>query len=222
MRLIIKYPTRGRPKQFLETLKGWVDGMSDPDGATFVVSYDSDDASMTDSVISQASAMLKYGLFFKGESPNKIHACNRDVDKFNAWDVLLLISDDMVCRRHGWDQIIRNNMMEFYSDMDGCLWFHDDSKQRVISTLSCMGRKYYDRFGFAYNPEYSSFFCDNEYTDIARSLNKITFIEKPICSHDHPAWKVGIKSDDLYRRNNKYWHQDQATYERRKAAGFPA
>ncbi len=75
---------------------------------------------------------------------------------------------------------------------------------------------------YIYHPDYSSFFCDDEQTAVGLSLNKLVFINECICTHEHPSWGGGMKVDALYQRNNKYWNQDKATYERRKAAGFPA
>lgn len=223
MRVLVKYPTRGRPQQSLTTLKGWLDSASDLSRIAVLVSYDADDATMTPEVIAQAEAMHPALVAVRGHSKTKIEACNADVNEYAGdWEVILLISDDMICRRKSWDTVIRDKMRYFYPDTDGCLWFHDGTRQRVISTLSCIGRSYYDRFGYIYNPEYASFFPDNEYTDVAMAMNKITFIADPIATHEHPAWGGAMRADDVYRRNNKYWKADQATYDRRKAAGFPA
>lgn len=220
MRILIKYPTRARPQQFLTTLKGWMDGADDLNEVRFICNFDWDDTSMTPDIVKRAT---DHGAtIFTGKSTTKIMACNEFMNQSGYFDVVLLVSDDMICRRKGWDTIIRQKMMELYPDTDGCLWFHDGSKQREISTLSCMGRAYFERFHYLYHPSYASFWCDNEYTDVARSLNKITFIEQPIALHEHPAWMKGVPSDDLYRRNNKYWQQDKLNYERRKSAGFPA
>lgn len=223
MRILCKYPTRGRPQQFLTTLRGWLSSATDLSRIAVLVSYDTDDVVMTPEVIAQAEALHPALVAVRGHSKTKIQACNADVNEYQGdWEVVLLVSDDMQCVRVGWDDMIRKKMSELYPDTDGCLWFHDNSKQRDICTLSCIGKAYYDRFGFIYNGLYSSFFCDNEFTDIARSLNKITFIEGPIASHQHPSWQRGVPTDHLYQRNNKYWKTDQATYERRKSAGFPA
>lgn len=74
---------------------------------------------------------------------------------------------------------------------------------------------------YLYHPSYASFFCDNEQTSVGMALGKLVFIKDQIASHQHPCWGGGMKPDDLYRRNNKYWASDQANYNRRKAAGFP-
>jgi hypothetical protein len=133
---------------------------SDLSRIAVLVSYDEDDATMTPEIIAQAEAMHPGLIAVKGASKTKIAACNDGVNDFPAdWDIIILVSDDMFCRRKGWDDILREQMRKNYPDTDGVLWFHDGTKQRVIMTLSCIGRKYYERDRFIYHPSYASFFC---------------------------------------------------------------
>lgn len=223
MRILLKYPTRGRPQQFLATLKGWLDNAADLSRISVLVSYDADDATMTPEVIAQAENMHPALVAVKGNSKTKIEACNADLNEYQGdWQVVLLISDDMWCRRQGWDTAIVLKMQQNFSDTDGVLWFHDGTKQRVIMTLSCIGRRYYERDRFIYHPSYSSFFCDNEATEVAQKRGRIIFIEHPLCTHEQPSWNGGMKRDATYARNNVYWRRDEANYKARKAAGFPA
>lgn len=228
MNILIKFPTRSRPELFLKTLKEYIDNAADLSNLKFIVSYDSDDDSMTDRMIVDC---LHYNnilyenksiSFYPGESKSKIHACNRNVEAIKDWDILLLVSDDMHVQIKDWDTIIRNDMTQLYPDTDGCLWYHDGSQQRQISTLSCIGRKYYDRFGYIYHPSYKSFWCDNEYTEVAKRLGKITFIDNVIIKHNHPAWYSEVKTDDLYKRNDLHWNHDVENYHNRKTLNFPA
>lgn len=223
--ILVKYPTRQRPAQFLETLRGWVDKQDGPN-VTYLISYDVDDETMTPEVIKEAESLAERVILVKGSSQSKIDACNRDIERytqyFPQWGIILLVSDDMICNQEGWDNIIRKEFETHYPDTDGCIWFHDGSKQKVISTLSCMGRKYYDRFGYVYHPDYKSFFCDNEYTEIAQKYKKIIFVDTVLARHEHPNWLGGHKDDALYQRNQPHWKKDSALYYDRKAKGFPA
>lgn len=222
MRLLLKYPSRGRPQQFLTTLRGWIENANNPADIAVLVSYDADDATMTPEIIAQAEMIHPALIAVQGSSKSKIEACNKDINDFAVdWDVVILASDDMWNSRVGWDDLVRLNMRDHFPDTDGVLWFHDGSKQREIMTLSCIGRAYYQRDNFIYHPSYYSFFCDNEATDVARGRDKIVFIDRPLAIHNHPAWEGGMKPDATYQRNNKYWRSDQLNYERRKAQGFP-
>jgi len=220
VRILLKYPTRQRPQQFLARLREWVLQADRRDLISVVVSYDDDDPTMTLGVIAEATGIHPAIACHGGISESKIHAINRDMDKGGDWDIVLIISDDFFCRRRGWDSMVAEQMAKYFPDTDGSLWFYDGS-QRKINTLPCLGRKYYDRFGYIYHPGYKSFFCDNEQTDVGLGDRKLVFIDTPIATHEHPAWGGGMKRDALYDRNNKFWKADEALYHSRKAAGFP-
>jgi len=222
MNILVKYPTRQRPDLFLKTISKYIELANDNSRILYLVSYDQDDITMTSEVVKSALKLPANVIMKEGVSISKIDACNRDIDSVPSamWDIVLLVSDDMECMVKGWDDVIRKDMQLQYNDTDGCLWYHDGSKQRVISTLSCMGKKYYERFGYLYHPIYKSFFCDNEYTDVAKSMGKIKFIDNVIIKHQHPQWGGAVKHDDLYERNNGPWKEDQNNYYQRKAKGF--
>ena len=224
MHLLVKYPTRARPQQFLATLRGWIEAACDLKDITFLCNYDEDDETMNLTVVEAALAInpSAHVIMQHGVNASKIAAFNNHMAEVQEWDVVLALSDDMFCRRKDWDMEIRNRMTFHFPDTNGCLWFHDGTKQRVICTMSCVGRKYYELHGgYIYHPSYRSFFCDNEFSDVARMAGKLVFIEHGISSHEHPAWLGGMKPDALYRRNNIHWQSDKLNYERRKAAGFP-
>ena len=146
MRLLLKFPTRGRPQQFMTTLRGWLENATDLSQIAVLVSYDTDDATMTPEIIKQAEEMHPALIAVGGLSKSKIEACNRDLPEYGGdWQVVLLISDDMWCVRKDWDTMIREKMMLYFPDTDGSLWFYDGA-QRKINTLTCYGRKYYERF----------------------------------------------------------------------------
>ncbi len=222
MRILLKFPTRGRPQQFLTTLRGWLTNAADLSQIAVLVSYDSDDATMTPEVIAKAEAMHPALVAVSSISKSKIDACNRDLPEYGGhWDVVLLASDDMWCVRQGWDAMIREKMLLFFPDTDGALWIFDGA-QRKINTLECVGRKRYASAGFLYHPSYASFFCDDEQTAIGLRDKKLIFVEQSIAHHQHPAWLGGMKADATYQRNNKFWQHDKANFARRQAAGFPA
>lgn len=222
MRILLKYPTRGRPRQFLTTLRGWLSQATDLSRIAILVSYDLDDVTMTPDVIAEAESLHPASVCIGGNSKTKIEACNADLNGYDGdWCAVLLISDDMWCVRQGWDDMVRMNMARYFPDTDGALWFFDGA-QKKINTLECVGRKRYTHFGFLYHPSYSSFFCDNEQTEVGLRDKKLVMIEQSISHHHHPAWMGGMKSDETYARNNRYWKQDEANYRARKAAGFPA
>ncbi len=217
MRILVKFPTRERPKQFLKVLKLLNEKARDWQNISYLITIDSDDPTMTPEVIDEA-LNINNVIIKAGKSDSKIHACNRSM--IGGWDIVVLISDDMTPQKDGWDDIIRLRMKQNYPDLDGCLWFNDGYQPRIC-TLVIMGKVYYDRTGYLYHPDYHSLFCDNEQTEVAKGLDKLTYFEDVLFKHEHFANNSMVKRDKLYDRNEALFNIDKQTYERRKAQGFP-
>jgi len=218
-KLLIKFPTRGRPDKFFSVLDEYINKAKNLDKIAFLITLDNDDISMKKNIHRLEEYKNKCKLvYFFGNSKTKIQACNADINKVSGWDIILLASDDMIPVVDGYDYIIRKDMNDFFRDMDGVLWYNDGGQNR-INTLSIMGKKYYDRFGYIYHPDYVSLWCDNEFTDVSEKLNKVYRSDKIIIEHQHPAFQK-TDFDELYVRNESYMHHDQNTYERRKEKNF--
>ena len=110
-------------------------------------------------------------------------------------------------------------MIKHFPDTDGCLWYNDGYQDRIC-TLCIVGRKYYERFNYIYNPEYHSLFCDNEFTEVARSLGKIKYFDRVLFKHEHFANTNETKRDSLYDRNEALFNIDKQTFERRKENSY--
>jgi FkbM family methyltransferase len=221
LKLLIKFPTRGRPEKFFSVLDRYIEMSENISKTAFLISMDSDDSSMNNpsiiDILENYRSKIKLAYFF-GDSKTKIQACNADIDKTTGWDIILLASDDMIPMVRGYDQIIRNDMYENFKNTDGVLWYNDGG-QNSINTLSILGRKYYNRFGFIYNPEYISLWCDNEFTDISIKLGKVYRSEDIIIEHQHPAYEK-TNFDQLYVRNESYFFTDKETYIKRSERNF--
>lgn len=215
MRILVKFPSRERPKQFLKVLNLLDEKAHDKNNINYLITLDSDDPTMAN-IESQID--VNNVTISRGKSDSKIHACNRDMI-IGGWDIVILMSDDMVPVTDGWDSIIRGDMTKYYPDTDGVLWY-DDGYQQRICTLCVMGKKYYDRTEYIYNPDYHSLFCDNEFTEVAIGLDKVKAFTTVLFKHEHFANNSKVKRDKLYDRNEALFNIDKQTYERRKASGF--
>lgn len=213
MKLLIKFPSRGRSQQFLNVLFKYVTYATNTSDLSFLITADKDDLEMVhaEKQIKELLKNIDHQIIY-GDSKNKIHAINRDMEYATHYDILLLASDDMHPVYKGYDEIIRLRMQETYSNLDGVLWFNDGHAENRLNTLVCMGKQYYDRFGYIYNPIYKSFFCDNEFMDVANRLQKQTYFSECIIEHKHPAWDTCIVQDELYKKNATYWDEDERTY----------
>ena len=219
--LIVKFPTRQRPQKFFETLDKYYELLADISNTIFAIICDEDDLSMNNPLVIAKIKKYKNCHVVFGDSKTKIEAVNHPIPKdmdYLVWNIILLASDDMIPVVQGYDDIIRKNMVKYFPDMDGVLWFNDGYQGKKLNTLVCMGKKYFDRFEFIYNPVYITWWCDNEFMEIANLLGKQVYFDDPIIRHEHPD-NAGYDYDELYRKNNNHTG-DKEVYQIRKQNNF--
>jgi hypothetical protein len=217
-RILFKIPSRARPQILADTLRGWMERQS-TDQVDYLLSLDEDDRTLAE-YRKLCDLLPKPVLICEGRSPNKIHAVNRDMDRAtHEWDILVNGSDDMVCIEQGWDSSIIADMGEAFPALDGALHYADGNRTDLI-TLSIMGRRLYEAFGYIYHPAYASLWSDNEFTDTVRVLKRYHFANRALFKHRHRSVRGGLANDPLYERNERYFHQDEKTYQKRKAVDF--
>lgn len=220
MNILIKLPSRGRPEKLRTTFAKYVEYAEDPSKITFMVNIDDNDFTFTDTSSKILKRMHNQTIIIVGPPCGKIGAVNRDMDKAGDYDILLLASDDMIPVQKGYDRIIRDNMLKYYADTDGVLFFNDGHHGNKLNTLCILGKKYYDRFGYIYHPSYKTEFCDNEFMDVANHLGRQTYINQVIIEHQHPLW-TGIPKDSTYIQNDAHISEDKQNYLQRRDKGFP-
>lgn len=217
MKLIIKFPTRVRSRKFLNVLSKYVKLLDDK-STPIIVSCDLDDESMKEDFVTEVVGQYDNVELQFNNNTSKIEAINHNMGNLD-FDIVLLASDDMVPHIKGFDRIIKDRMLSNYPDTDGVLWFNDGYKSNELNTLCILGKKYFDRFGYIYNPEYRSVWCDNEFMDVSKLLGKVTYFDEVIIRHEHPDWGFG-SMDNIHMTNVKNESNDRATYERRKQQNF--
>lgn len=209
MKLLFKYTSRSRPELFERGLKSIIDNCTS-DQYKILVTVDENDATMFKYWNDQRITTII------GESKSKVDAINRDVNEFlYDWDILINMSDDMIFTQKGFDNVIR----ESFDNADQCIHFPDGSTGDRLISMSILGRDYYNRFNYIYNPEYVSLYCDNETMDVAKILGKYKFVNEDIFKHLHPAHGNAF-NDDQYRYTESFHPIDQKTYLKRKANNF--
>ncbi len=218
MKFLFKYPTFRRSQWFKSTLQIYYSMLSGKHEYEFLITLNEDDETMNNKEMREFMDSYTHLKYKYGKHKTKIDACNADMDRID-FGVLFLVSDDMIPIVPGFDDVIAQSMIKNFPNMDGALHFDDDccGKDRTI-TLSIMGKKLYDRFGYIYHPDYKSFFCDNEFTDEVRRMKKVVYSPLVIVKHDYKGWGG---ADATYNRNTKLGRPDEATYVRRKKEGFP-
>jgi len=227
MRILLKCPTRSRPQKVIQTLASYVKLANHPEQLGVAISCDEDDVSMGRNLVQEQllrtlNPVAWKRIFF---SPNKtkIEACNANMNDIEwEWDIVVLVSDDMIPQLKGYDDVIRNHMLSRFPDTNGILWFNDGAQGDKLNTLCIYGRTMYQTFGHIYHPEYKSLFSDTELTDLCKGelASKCLYVPYCIIRHEHPGTGFSQNMDALYERNQRYWNEDMYTYIRRKTYAY--
>lgn len=229
MSLLVKIPTRERG---FEWFRKYLELRTDPN-TRFLFSLDQDCPQPIPNWMIRPDVII-----VNGQSKNKIHAYNRDINEYAGnWSVVLAASDDMEPMKQGYDEIILSDMARCFADTDGCLWYDTEDLhllqhinapkgspnflKRGICMLPVLGRKYYDRFKYIYHSDYVAFSCDDEQTRVAQKLNRIRYIQNRIFIHNHPSWSGKNKLDALYERESAHFKTDRDTFDKRRNRNFP-
>ena len=223
MRILLKCPTRSRPQKVMATLAQYMKLANHPELLGVAISCDHDDVTMARNLVHEELHRIlgktAWHRIFMSPNKSKIEACNANMNEISwEWDIVVLVSDDMIPQVQGYDDVIRNHMSARFPDTNGILWCNDGAQGDKLNTLTIFGRKMYESFGYIYNPEYKSLFCDTELTDLCNGVLKEKCLYMPYCiiRHEHPGTGFAQNMDALYDRNQKYWNEDMYTYIRNK------
>lgn len=217
LKLLIKFPTRSRPDKFFNVLDRYFT-LQATNNVEYVISCDVDDLSMNNDKVHKKLSQYENLTVCYNLNKTKVQACNADIKNKN-FDVLVLASDDMIPEVYGYDAIIKNTMESYFPDTDGVLWFNDGFQGKNLNTLSIIGKKYYDRFGYIYNPEYKSLYCDQEFTQVSMFLKKYVYIDSCIIKHKQYSI-VKEQPDNLYIRNDSLQREDFEVFKQRLSRNF--
>ena len=216
-KILIKLPSRERPDALREALHRYATMCTNKADTRIMLTLDKDDTTFK---LDSLAGLPVQVIVADGPRVSKIEATNRDLPGAWPWDILVVASDDMWPIVHGYDDIIRKDMAMFFPDGDGALWY-SDGRQDKHCTMPIMGRKYFDRFGYAYEPGYKSYHCDVEFTKVAQKDHQLAYIEDCLFQHEHPCFRGKVPEDDLYKHNRMDKSADLLYYLERERKGFP-
>lgn len=217
MKILVKFPTRGRRERFFNTLDLFYSMANRPELLEVRVTMDEDDAEMNHpEVLARLREYPRLSVYL-GTSLSKVHAMNRDVGPLD-WDILILAADDTVPIHKGYDDVIREAMARHHPDTDGVLWFNDGNRDD-LNTQVIIGRRCYERFGYLYHPAYESLYCDKEFTIVGNKMKHQTYSGQVIIRHEHPDYGYDTH-DQLYAWNDQRKYRDMVTFLRRQSMNF--
>ena len=218
MKIVVKYPTRGRPSRFIQTLKLYQRMAANPGAIRFVVSIDEDDSTMNNDEMRRVVRQFPTTSMHVGQATSKISAVNLHLDQLGEFDILILASDDMLPVVKGYDHQIIRQMHASFPAKDGVLHYWDGFNQSHLNTMPIMGKALLDSWGYIYHPAYRSEWCDNEFDTVTTNAGKSWKSHSILFKHE---WVRATGQDATFRKNSGYFERDKKVYLARKAAGFP-
>lgn len=198
MRISIIHPTRSRPDKSNSTMNKWLgSSISDPE---FIISLDEDDPRLNDYLFYNRDCVIV----------NKNRSCVDAINnaaKVATGDIFVVVSDDTDCPE-GWDFKLRQ---EVENKSDYLLKTKDDIQDYIV-TMTVMDRKYYERDGFIYHPDFQHQFADTYLTCVADIRGRLIKSDLKF-PHNHYS-HVKETPDELHKRNDATWREGQNTFVR--------
>lgn len=201
------HPSRGRVDKSKATIEKWLSNSGYTD-IEIIISIDSDDP-QKDLYISEYS----WQKVIINDNRSAVDAIN-NAAKESKGDIIIVVSDDTDCPNNWANKIL--NAVSYREDF---VLKVGDGIQNWLCTMPVIDRKYYERFGYIYYPEYSHMFCDTEFTHIADCLGKI--IQRNDLRFPHEHYCVGkAKKDHINERADATWKQGMQLYLKRVRERF--
>jgi len=191
----IIHPSRGRPEKSFATASKWL--KSADKTRAFIATLDEDDPYLD-----------KYKRAYQ---MNVVVSKNRScVDAINnaakvvPGNIFIVVSDDTDCFP-GWDTAL----LKAVEGKEDYILKTDDNIQDYIVTMTVMDRKYYERDGYIYHPEFVHQFADTYMTCVADIRGRLIY-SKLKFPHLHYSYSGGKEmADELNRRNDATWMRGQ-------------
>jgi glycosyltransferase involved in cell wall biosynthesis len=202
MRILIKYPSRGRPTWFFKTLDLYWRMISGRHDVAFLVAMDEDDVTMNNDLVKDYLKQItpppccSFSLeWFYAEHEGKVAAVNSGIAE-RDFDVVLVISDDIEPTEQAYDDIIASDITRKFPDLDGLIYYNEGRCGRWRIPIPIMGRKFFDRFGWIVHPDHIAW-GDDFLTHLWKQTGKTKYINRLLFKHE---WKKYIVPNKKGRR----------------------
>lgn len=186
----IIHPSRGRPEKSFNTIKKWIDNTSYNSDTQILISLDDDDNTIRDYFKLFASYVFEYNIsVLHNPNVSAVEAINVAATHAKG-NILMVVSDDTDCYPW-WDEAL---LKEVEGKEDWILKTQDGIQPYII-TMPVMDRKYYERFGYIYHPDYRHLFCDTELTCVADLTGRKLYTSELLFPHNHYSIGKSVKDD---------------------------
>lgn len=212
-KISVIHPSRNRADIALEVLLNWFHKADDY--FEYILAIDSDDEQVRQYTDQLGRFDREYGCQSKciiGEHRSAIHAINESA-RHATGDILIVISDDFDCPL-SWD----TKLIKAVEDKEDFCVKTKDGIQPTLMTLPIMDRKYYERFGYIYHPDYIHMYSDQEMTAVAHMLGRNLDVDL-LFPHNHYTTKK-FKKDSISVRNDATYPQGKKVFDSRLRNNF--
>jgi hypothetical protein len=212
-KLSVIHPSRSRSEIAIKVLLNWYHKAEFE--FEYILAIDSDDPQLRQYTNHLGRFDREYGIQSKciiGEHSSAIHAIN-EAAKHATGDILIVISDDFDCPI-GWDVLL---LKALEGKEDFCVKTKDGI-QPTLMTLPILDRKYYERFGYVYHPDYTHMYSDQEMTAVAHMLGRNLDVDI-LFPHLHYTTGKFVK-DEISLRNDSSYPQGKKVFDIRLRNNF--
>lgn len=184
--ILIKIHSQANVDQLKPILDKYYENLSQKVPYHIILSTDAENAGAT--LISYPNLTI---LSSKGKSNTE--AINLGIsDHINKYNFLLITSDEIEPNIKNYDTAI----IAALSDNDSVLNLVSEGREST-NIAPAMGKKYFQRFGYVYNPVYNTSSYDRELTCISRILGKETIPTQSILKKINPIAKALSPRDEM-------------------------
>lgn len=215
-KFLVKIPTYKRPNRVTGVVKNLIEKANKPDRLLFLLTIDENDFSLNR--VAEEFKSYENVVINKTKADSKVLAYNAGLDiiDLSKFAAIVVLSDD-VSVVAGYDDTIEAEVKKL-NNFDFVLWF-DEMPSSTTNLFPIIGKDFYARYGYIYNPIYRSYYCDDELTQTAFKLGKLKKVHKGLFSHALPD-PLKMSDDYTYLRNMPDLHRDKAVFKVRQNYGF--
>lgn len=211
------HPSKSRPDISLSTCKKWIERAGTTD-IQLIISLDSDETRFEEyqknqeQLAAMLPAIQREQVFILVDMNHSAIEAINHAAKVATGDILIVVSDDTDCPNN-WAVDLMKHLEGKADFVVKC----PDGIQDWIITMPVMDRKYYQRFGYVYHPEYIHQFCDLELACVGDLLARTINIPM-MFRHDH--YNPYFENDPLRKKTNGTWQQGEEVFLRRIKNNF--
>jgi hypothetical protein len=224
MKISIIHPSRQRPQIAVEVANKWLINAKNWQEIEYIVSLDRDDPTVDEyRKAFEKSAMMKFLKYpdkriLVSDNITMVEAVNAGAAKATG-DLFIVVSDDFDCFPN-WDEWL---LEQVKGKKDFAVKVPDGYvKDYYLQTLPICDRKYYNRFGYIYNPAYRHMYVDTEASIVAYMLGRMIVIPdegNPVFRHLHYTRGLSPK-DEVNERNDSSYKVGAQIFFHRLAKDF--